>query len=451
MSGIAGIARAGEQLSVNRMLDRISHRGTAARVVLETNDATLGAVCTEVQAGQFADLVKNKAVRDAATEGYLAEAKVSPEGLILIRDQVGRAPLYYGRRPDGAICFASEVKALLEFTCDINELSPGCTYRSASDRLETYFQLQEKALLSRSTEEVVNELYRRLLHSVERCVAYGQSTVGCWLSGGIDSSTMAALARQFVERLYTFSAGVSGSPDLEYARIAAEFLGSDHHEIVVTCEDMLALLPEVIYHLESFDALLVRSSIVNYLAAKVASDYVPVVLSGEGGDELFAGYEYIKSLDLASVPGELIDITKRLHNTALQRVDRTSTAHGVLALVGFLEPNLVDYALCIPPELKLHGRVEKWILRRVMDGRLPEVIVSRGKAKFWEGAGVADQLSRYAEAHISDSEFQRERELPNGEMLNTKEELMYYRIFKEHFGEFENLSWLGRTKGAPVV
>jgi len=81
---------------------------------------------------------------------------------------------------------------------------------------------------------------------------------------------------------------MAGAPDLEYARVVADFIQSRHHEVIVTLGDMLAVLPDVIYHLESFDALLVRSSTTNYLAAKAAADYVPAVFSGEGGDELFA-------------------------------------------------------------------------------------------------------------------------------------------------------------------
>ncbi len=261
---------------------------------------------------------------------------------------------------------------------------------------------------------------------------------------------MAALARPHVDKLYTFAAGAPNAPDLEHAREAAEFIGSDHHEVVVSFNEMMDALPEVIYHLESFDALLIRSSITNYLVAKAASDYVPAVFSGEGGDELFAGYEYIKSMDIEDLPDELIDITNRLHNTALQRVDRSSAAHGTVAHVGFLDPDVVDYALRIPPDLKLHDGVEKWILRRAMDGLLPESILDRTKSKFWEGAGVGNQLSQYAEERINDSEFECERVLPSGEVLNTKEELMNYRIFKEQFGEFEDLAWMGRTKGAPV-
>jgi len=183
--------------------------------------------------------------------------------------------------------------------------------------------------------------------------------------------------------------------------------------------------------------------------AKAASDYVPAVFSGEGGDELFAGYEYLKSLDPGLLADELIDITGRLHNTALQRVDRSASAHGIVAHVPFTDPAVVDYALRILTEYKLRDGIEKWILRRAIEGALPEPVLKRTKARFWEGAGVGDRLAQYADERIGDDEFLRERTLPNGWLLNSKEELMYYRLFREHFGDLDDLSWVGRTKGAP--
>jgi len=259
---------------------------------------------------------------------------------------------------------------------------------------------------------------------------------------------LAALARPHVRRLHTFSGGLPGAPDLKHARLVARQLQSEHHEAIARLKDCLAILPDVIYHLESFDALLVRSSLISYLVAKLASQYVPAVFSGEGADELFAGYEYLKSLAPGSLTGKLVEITNRLHNTALQRVDRCASALGLIVHVSFLDPDVLDYALRIPQGFKIKDGVEKWILRQAAAGKLPDSILNRPKAKFWHGAGVGELLAQHADKHISTADFEHEKFLPNGWTLNSKEELMYYRIFRERFGECKNLSWMGRTKGA---
>lgn len=445
MSGIAGIAGSGRQAEIERMLDRIIHRGPAGRSIMEMGGATLGIVWTRAQADAASALQQRQTAQDFAGDGHFAQAWVTNRGVVLTRDPLGVAPLYFGRTADGALCFASEVKALLEVTRVVHEVPPGHHYDGI--RMTPYFTLQKQSPFDKPSEHIARELRRLLATSVEKRVK--GDTMGSWLSGGLDSSTIAALARPHVKVLHTFAAGLSGAPDLEHAREVASHIGSHHHEVIVTLDEMLAVLPDVIYHLESFDALLVRSSITNYLVAKAASDYVPAVFSGEGGDELFAGYEYLKSLDPETLPDELIDITGRLHNTALQRVDRSASAHGTVAHVPFADPDVVDYALRIPVAYKLQDGVEKWILRRAMEGALPERVLTRTKAKFWEGAGIGDLLAQYADERIEDDEFLRERALPNGWLLNSKEELMYYRIFREHFGDLDELSWMGRTKGAP--
>ncbi|MBN1888328.1 MAG: hypothetical protein JW850_10070 [Thermoflexales bacterium] len=443
MAGIAGIASLGKETDVNRTLDKMAHRGPAGLQVVEIEGNTLGMTWTQPQAGSAA-LLGQGMVRDDIGGGNLAQAQVVDGQLTLLRGPLGVAPLYYGYTEEGHLCFASEVKAMLAVTRDVRELPPGHRYDT---RLDRYFQLRKLPPLADSPDAIAQELHRRLNVSVRRRIK--DDVMGAWLSGGLDSSAMAALARPHVKTLHTFAAGVAGAPDLKHARVVANFIQSDHHEIVVSFEDMVLALPHVIYHLESFDALLVRSSITNYLVARLAADYVPAVFSGEGGDELFAGYDYLKALDPAQLPDELIDITRRLHNTALQRVDRCASAHGTVAHVGFLDPDVVDYALRIPAKFKLRAGVEKWILRRAMDGALPRSVLNRTKAKFWEGAGVGEQLAQHAKQHISQADFERERGLPNGWVLNTKEELLYYRIFRQFFGDVVDLSWMGRTKGSP--
>jgi len=447
MSAIAGIASPKKSVLVESMLDKMKHRGWAWKEIQEDDVSTLGLNGIKIQEDALGNLKNAGLSKDGCVPGRFAQAQANSRGIVLKRDPIGAAPLYYGWTEAGEFCFASEVKALLLATTDIHELPPGCQFDG--QKLEPYYSLQVQEPTQDNAEAVVATLRKKLEQSVEKSIAAGCN--GSWLSGGIDSSVMAALARPRVKKLFTFAAGLPGAPDLESARIMAEHIKSEHHEIVVQLDEILGVLPEVIYYLESFDALLVRSSILNFLVARFASHFVPAVFSGEGGDELFAGYDYLKEIPLKSLPTELVDIIGRLHNTALQRVDRSASAHATVPHVGFLDPDVVDYALRIPAQYKLRGGVEKWVLRQAAADLLPLPIFTRKKAKFWEGGGFLDLLTQYAETHISDIDLEKERYLENGWKINSKEELFYYRIFKSHFGKANNLDWMGRTKGVEAV
>lgn len=446
MTAIAGVAKPRQTKIVQTMLDTMFYRGNAGSGLLENDAVTAGLTWSRPQAKDQELLRQNHLIRDFAGTSHFSLAYPREKGFFLKRDPLGVAPLYYGHTSDGTLVFASEVKALLPLTRKISELPPGTSYENG--KIHAYFKVELQAPLPEPAEAIALHLRELLIESVQRCI--NGNEMGSWLSGGLDSSVLAAIANTMVSSLHTFTAGLADSPDVLAARVVAGHLHSKHHAMIVTPQDLVAILPEVIYHLESFDALLVRSSMTNYLVAKLASDFVPEVLSGEGGDELFGGYEYLKGIPVTDLPAELVDIINRLHNTALQRVDRSASAHGSVAHVRFLDPDVVDLALRIPAKYKINHGEEKWILREAMKGMLPESILHRKKAKFWEGAGVTSHLSEYADSVISDQDFKTRSNLPNGWTLNSKEEFLYYQIFKEHFGEFEDLDWMGRTKGAPI-
>lgn len=444
MPGIAVIAEAGRSAEVRRMLDAMAFRGRGLLRILETEGATAGAVWAPLQPHIFKP--ERRLVQDFADDGRFARVRVIDGKVTAWRDPLGAVPLYWGRTGGGVLCFASEVKGLLTVTEDVREFPPGHRYDGA--KLERYFDMRRRGpLLADPPDVIAEELRRRLDSAVQKCI--GNGVLGCWLSGGLDSSALAALAQPYVLALSTFAGGLPGAPDLAFAREAANHLGTVHREVILRPEDMLRALPEVIAHLESFDALLVRSSVMNYLVAKEASNYVSAVLSGEAGDELFAGYEYLKTIPREGLADELIDIAERLHNTALQRVDRCASAHGLLVHTPFLDPAVINYAPRIPVEHKIRDGQEKWILRRAVAALLPPSVFNRPKVKFWQGTGVGDRLADHAEQTITDADFRSERRLPNGWTLNTKEELLYYRLFREQFGRAGDLSWMGRTKGAP--
>ena len=446
MTAIAGIQSQGSSAKVTRMLAKMSHRGTAWQQVTERHGSVLGSAGTKSQKKSATSLLSDSIVQEVISESHFARARATKNGFELIRDHLGVSPLYYGKTAQGDLCFASEVKGLLEVTRDIHELPPGHLY--ADSKLEPFYILAKKRSVRDSTAVTAKKLRSRLETSVLKRI--GDGNVGAWLSGGIDSSALAAIARPYIHEFHTFAAGMPGSPDLKFADLAAEHINSIHHTLVVNPKEILSVIPEVIYHLETFDAYLIRSSLLNFLVAKLASDYVPAVFSGEGGDELFAGYEYLATIPHEKIPDELIDIIGRLHNTALQRVDRSASAHGLVAYVGFLDQGVVDYALQIPAEFKISKGVEKWILRKSVEDLLPKEILWRKKAKFWQGAGVQDFIAKHADETITSADFNQERYLKNGSVLNSKEELLYYRLFTDNFGEFDNLSWMGRTKGVPV-
>ena len=446
MAGIAGIAGSAAE-KVSKMLDMMSHRGKAGRSVFESDGVTMGVIWNEVEKESVEGHMADNTVGYENGPGHCARAQPEGGSFRLYRDELGVAPLYYGRDAEGRICFASEVKALISITSDIHEMPPGKILEWNEYR--SHFLLRNVATTGDDPEKIANELRKHLDNAVAACIR--SEDMGSWLSGGLDSSTICALAAGHMRKLKTFAAGIKGAPDLEYAREAALHIKSEHHEVIVTVDGMIKSLPEVIYHLESFDALLVRSSITNFLVAERASEYVSEVFSGEGGDELFAGYEYLKSIPEADLADELLNLTRSLHNTALQRVDRSASAFGTVAHVVFTDPEVVRYALTIPVKYKIVDRVEKWILRKAMEGALPDRVLKRPKAKFWEGAGVKELISNYADGQITDKSFYHERKLPDGGIINTKEELLYYRIFKDCFGRDIDLSWMGRTGRSPVT
>ena len=462
MAGIVGLEKADKE-TVGKMLSQISHRGDCGNKIIQQDGITLGAVWPDSQMSPVPGMLKSKAVWDAkqpplpgpvdleqAREPFALASIIKPGELFVARDALGVNPLYYTYTDSGDFCFASEVKALLEVSTMVKEFPPK-TWYSSEDGFHQYANIEDQNDVDGNIDEIATQLQMRLDQAV--CNRINQPEIGAWLSGGLDSSAIVALVRPHAEVLHTFAAGMPGASDLVYAQEVADYFNTEHHEVIITLPDVLKVLPEVIYHLESFDALLVRSSITNYLVGKKAAEYVNTSFSGEGADELFAGYSHFLNIPEDDLEQEMLRFTQSLHNTALQRVDRSAAAHGLVVYVPFLDPDVVAYAQAIPTSIKLKRQpktIEKYILRKALEGILPKSVLWRKKTKFWQGTGLGESLSEYAQKAITESEFSQERNLPNGWLLNSREELLYYRIFNSHFPDLEQLDWMGRTKGAPV-
>lgn len=379
-------------------------------------------------------------------DGMFAVVLAGPQGLLLARDPVGIKPLYYGKQGNRFIA-ASELKAFPKMD-EIKMLPAGFAMFAGQEpwRFSRRFPPQ-RSIIAPPLEEVLGEIRRRLDHAVVKRLM-SDVPVGVYLSGGLDSSLVAALMRPHTVQLHSFTAGMEGAPDLEAARNMARYLVTEHHELIYTARDVENAIPEVIHALESFDAPLVRSAVPMYFVSKLAARYVKVVLSGEGADELFAGYSYLGRIrDRNQLRKELADITLRLQDTNLQRADRVSMAHSLEARVPFLDLDLIRYVSRLPIEYleQKPGRPEKWLLRKACQGLLPGNIMDRKKMKFSEGAGSADVIARLVEKSITPADFEREKQVSDDIILRSPEELYYYRIWREVMASHISPDLVGRT------
>lgn len=382
-----------------------------------------------------------------------------PPELLLARDPLGIKPLYYGYAADGTLYFASELRALLCLVERPREFPAGTWFHSRRG-FHRYFELPRESPDITDPEEAVAGLRERLEQAVRKRLM-ADVPLGVFLSGGLDSSLISAMARRYVEgELHSFAVGVRGCPDLAASRQVAAALGTVHHVRELEPDDVIRALPRVIYHLESFDPALVRSAIPTYFVSRLAGRYVKVVLSGEGADELFAGYPSLAPLAAAKTQGrqngcalhdELVALTNNLHHTNLQRVDRMTMACSIEGRVPFLDLAAVRYGLRIHPDLKWRtdegeGVPEKWILRRLAEHYLPSDIAWRKKEKFAKGTGIADLLAKWADAAVTDADWNRSRQPEPGLVLDSKEAVAYYRIFRRFFPQKRAIDTVGRTR-----
>ncbi|MDX9991774.1 MAG: asparagine synthase B [Anaerolineales bacterium] len=383
-------------------------------------------------------------------DGMFAFALHTPGKFMLARDPLGIKPLYWAEQ-EGKIYFASEIKALAMFSNNIREFPAGHYYHSELGLHQYYFLGQGIVRVPQNESDAQPMIIDTLREAVHKRLM-ADVPLGVSLSGGLDSTLVAALAREGLDELHTFAVGMDGSQDIAASNIAAAALDTIHHTLVYTEQDMLKALPDVIYHLESFDPALVRSAIPNYFLAKMTSDHVKVFLTGEGADELFAGYDYLSRYsDPPSLDAELRAITGALHNTNLQRADRMAMAWSLEARVPFLDTQSISLAFSLPAEWKLQsdGRTPKCLLRRACASLIPDEIAWRPKQKFSAGAGSRDVILEHAGQEISDSEFRRERErFANdwGYNLINKEALFYYKMMSDYFSDDQIMPGMGHSR-----
>jgi len=411
------------------------------------------------------------------------------------RDPVGIKPLYYGIATDSegnsGYIFSSELKALVGHVdpSSIVAIPPGhywtpdsglvCYYNPDWLRKDDFapwktndHHISDEKIL----EEFTNAVEKRMMADVN---------YGFFLSGGVDSAIVAHVLMPLYRNsqlskggeicpIPTFTVGMENSPDVMAAKAVVESLGGskyiDHKIRYFTADEVFDTIPKIIRHMETYEAELIRSSIPNWFLAEHAAKDVKMVLTGEGSDELFAGYLYFKDAENSiQVQNELRRIYGMLGNINLHRTDRMTMAHGLEARVPFLDTKFTKLIMSVDPEKKIvdpkavenntRGR-EKTFLRELYEGpnangdSLPRPVLWRAKAMQCEGVGEdwVSILQSKIEAIVSDKEMDEAASKYPLNSPQTKEELYYRKIFEENYPDMAHVVKLweggGRAMGA---
>ncbi len=360
---------------------------------------------------------------------------------IAARDPIGIRPLYFGYSQTGNIFFASEPKNLAGLAHGIKPFPPGQYWKDGA--FHPYMDVTKVSRFCQdSLPAICGNIREKLTHAVQKRLD-ADAPLGFLLSGGLDSSLVCAIAQKLMPEkpIKTFAIGMrEDAIDLKYARETAAYIGSDHREIMISREDVLGSLEQVIRVLGTWDITTIRASVGMYLLCKAIHEEtdVRVLLTGEVSDELF-GYKYTDfAPDALAFQRESEKRVRELHMYDVLRADRCISANALEARVPFGDLDFVKYVMSIDPKRKMNTYGKgKYLLRKAFEGDyLPEHILYREKAAFSDAVGhsLVDDLKEYAEQQYTDSQFRQKcREYAYHKPPFTKESLLYREMFETHY------------------
>lgn len=365
---------------------------------------------------------------------------VEADCYVAARDPIGIRPLYYGISKEGAYCFASEPKNLLSLVDRIIPFPPGHYFKDGE--FIKYRDMSEvKEYVYDDLDKVTNNIHDLLIKGVEKRLD-SDSPVGYLLSGGLDSSLVCGIAANLSDKpLETWAIGMDlDAIDLKYARQVADYIHSNHHEVIISKKDVLRALEPVIEALATYDITTIRASIGMYLLCKAIHENsdIRVILTGEISDELF-GYKYTDfAPDADAFQKEAEKRIREIHMYDVLRADRCISVNSLEARVPFGDLDFVSYCMSIDPHKKEnHYGKGKYLLRKAFekDALIPESILWREKAAFSDAVGhsLKDDLEELAESMYSDREFEEGIKKYTHARPFTKESLMYRDIFEKYY------------------
>ena len=367
-------------------------------------------------------------IYDAKSEEYIAA-----------RDPIGIRPLFYGYDDKGVIVFASEAKNLVGLCKKVIPFPPGHYYKDGKFICYNDIAKVDKVIKS-PIDEVCKNIHDKLVAGIEKRLV-ADAKVGFLLSGGLDSSLVCSVAAKKSDKpIKTFAIGMSEDAiDLKYAKEVADYIGSDHTEVIISRDDVIFSLEKVVSILGTFDITTIRASMGMYLVCKAihGETDIRVLLTGEISDELF-GYKYTDFAPSAEeFQKEAQKRLRELYAYDVLRADRCISVNSLEARVPFGDLDFVKYVMAIDPEMKMNKYNKgKYLLRKAFEGDyLPHDILYREKAAFSDAVGhsMVDYLKEYANSLYSDEEFKEKADKYTYCKPFTKESLLYRELFEKYY------------------
>lgn len=343
---------------------------------------------------------------------------INKKECVVLRDPYGIRPLFQtickfedDNSEDYFNMFSSELKGLGPLTKNTEQFPPGEIHILNTEKAVrvnkaiTYHDIPYEKIAAFNNLEAAEMAIEKGLRTAVRKRLMTERPCAALLSGGVDSSLIAAIVADElraagIERpLETFSIGFEGSEDLRHARMVADWIGSRHHEIIMTPDEFFSAIPEVVHAIESFDITTVRASVGNYLVSRAIRERsdCKVVFNGDGSDEIFGSYLYFyKAPSNQEFERETQRLLGNIHYFDVLRSDRSISSHGLEPRTPFLDKSFVATAMSMPTKWRRPGTrhaadlepiCEKWLLRRAFadSGLLPPEVLWRRKEAFSDG------------------------------------------------------------------
>lgn len=358
------------------------------------------------------------------------------------RDPIGIRSLYFTKDDTNDLSVCSEMKGIHEYG-KCTQFPPGHLYSSKTKLIERYYLHQYLPKLD-NKDEIQYHIQKKLETAVQKRLM-SERPIGCILSGGLDSTLITALVCRHYKpyTMNTYTIGLEGSVDLKYAKIASEYLKTNHHQFVISEEQFLDSIKETIKQVESYCTTTVRASVGNYLVSKYISQQNKdvVIFCGDVADEIFGSYRgLINAPDENGFYYENLKLIEDIHYFDVLRSDKSIAGAGLEARVPFGDKDFVQYVMSISPSLKMFDdkKIEKLLLRESFQEMLPEELLYRRKEAFSDGVSSMQRswyeiIQEFTDKLYSNEEYEEKIKKYHHNTPYDKESLYYRELFEKYY------------------